>query len=717
MSLPTRVSRLIALLMLLAVTFAEASEVRFFTMNTREAFLDGEFEGVSVDSLGTLELAHRVARVGEVEEPFVFTAVPHPDGWVLGTGNAGRVILVDRRGQATVLLEVEDPTVFAVAVDSSGAVYAGTSPGGIVYRVAEGASEVFYETGETYVWSMAFDETGTLWVATGTEGRLHRVGRDGTGEVALDADDVHLRSLEVVPGGGLLLGTSGEGRILRLGAAGRARTLYDSELLEIVDIERGANGNCFAAAVAAQAGMMDFGRPVGNGQAGDGAVSVSVVEQGTTPGAPSNGTSGPRSRVLRFPCVGGVMETVWSFQEETAFDLLWFDDRLWIGTGEEGKLYSLRDGYVVLEKDVDERQIVAVMEDDNGPALATTNAAALYRVLAEAEQEGTYTSPSLDAGQIADFGVLYWRGARPEKSDVRFAFRSGMSGEPDATWSDWSEFRGGQEVALDAVPPGRFLQFRAQLASASPSPTISEITVSYRQKNLAPRITTLEVLEAGQVLVPANFNPASQVYEPVTPNRDGIFTSLAPERERDNQRLKPLWKRGFRTVQWESEDPNGDPLRYRLDFRHEAAEDQWFEMTDALEEAYFSFDSTVLPDGVYRFRVTASDRDGNGNGTALEAERVSGPITVDHTAPVLEHSRREGDRVQVEIRDALNALHRAEYSLDGREWKSIAPQDGLLDGRSESFVLPITDGARLVLFRVMDSFFNLRTFDLSAEAP
>jgi len=370
------VCRLIVASLGLWAPIAEASEVRFFSMNTPEAFLEGELDGVSVDSLGTLELAHRVARVGEVEEPFVFAAARHPDGWVLGTGNAGRVVLVDRQGQPTILMEVADPTIFAVTVDSAGVVYAGSSPGGVVYRIADGVSDVFYETGETYIWSLALDEQGVLWVATGTEGRLHRVGRNGSGEVALDADDVHLRSLTIVPGDGLLLGTGGEGLILRLSSDGSARTLYDSDLAEVVDIERGANGICFAAVVEAKAGLMDFGRPPGTGEPAGG-VSVTVVEQEASVSGRSNGAPGPRSRILRFPCVGGVMETVWSFQEETAYDLLWFGGRLWIGTGEEGKLYSLRDGSVVLEKDVDERQIVAVMPDQHGPALATTNAAAL----------------------------------------------------------------------------------------------------------------------------------------------------------------------------------------------------------------------------------------------------------------------------------------------------------------------------------------------------
>ena len=82
---------------------------------------------------------------------------------------------------------------------------------------------------------------------------------------------------------------------------------------------------------------------------------------------------------------------------------------------------------------------------------------------------------------------------------------------------------------------------------------------------------------------------------------------------------------------------------------------------------------------------------------------------------MLQSSRRQGDALRVEVRDVLNALHRAEYSLNGTEWTPLEPVDGLLDGRSEVFELTIAEEAGLVLFRVMDSFFNLRTFDLSGE--
>ena len=54
-----------------------------------------------------------------------------------------------------------------------------------------------------------------------------------------------------------------------------------------------------------------FTEPAG-ATGGSGGGSVTVIEQ-QGPAAPrTNGAPGPRSQVLRFPCTGGVMETLWS---------------------------------------------------------------------------------------------------------------------------------------------------------------------------------------------------------------------------------------------------------------------------------------------------------------------------------------------------------------------------------------------------------------------
>ncbi|HEY0783113.1 MAG TPA: hypothetical protein VGE98_11695, partial [Thermoanaerobaculia bacterium] len=415
----------------------------------------------------------------------------------------------------------------------------------------------------------------------------------------------------------------------------------------------------------------------------------------------------------------GTIDSLGTWNEDTVYSLLWRGDRLWIGTGLEGKLYTYAAGQMLLEKDLDERQIVVLLPGDPGPTFVTTNGAALFRVTAGSESRGTYTSPALDAGQVARFGTFRWRGEAPAGASVSLSFRSGLSAEPDRTWSAWSTPppRDGREVPLDAVPRGRFVQWRAELkAGSGGSPRLVGAELSYRQENVKPKITTFNALEPGQILVPQAFNPTSQVYEPAHPNRDGIFTTLESAPEDASGRTKPLWKKGFQTLRWTASDPNDDPLQYDLAFRPAdmTGKEGWLKVADELKEDYFSFDATALPDGVYRFRLRASDRLANDPDRALTAERVSEPVVIDQTPPTLGKVERSDKTLRVTVSDAASPIREAVWSVDAGEWKAARPEDGLLDGRTETLLLdvPAEKGA-LLLLRVTDAAWNVITFDLS----
>jgi hypothetical protein len=74
-------------------------------------------------------------------------------------------------------------------------------------------------------------------------------------------------------------------------------------------------------------------------------------------------------------------------------------------------------------------------------------------------------------------------------------------------------------------------------------------------------------------------------------------------------------------------------------------------------------------------------------------------------------SRREGGSIviPVEIRDTDSAITRVEYSIDAQRWQSAFPQDGILDGRQEQFLLrfdPAVAGRTLVV-RATDTMNNV----------
>jgi hypothetical protein len=709
------------LIVLLTAAPALATQVRIFQVQSQAGFLSGTLEGVSVDSLGRMSLAPRAERVASLSEPFLLSAAALPDGWVVGTGNAGRVLKVDRKGQVTELFAAPEPEVFAVWADPDGTIFAGTSPRGKVYRISGGKGEVFFDPGETYIWALGRAADGGLLVATGTQGKLFKADKNGKGSVLYDSEDGHLRAMEVLPDGDILIGTAGEGLILRLGRDGNARTLYDADEPEVVALTSAPDGTCYAAVAASESSLVDLTQPAAQAAAGEPQVTVTVegepaaAELGTgATGTRRPGAMGPRSQVISLS-KDGVAETLWGFQEETVYDLLWRQGRLWVATGLEGKLYSWADRQMLLEKDVDERQIVTLLPGEAGPAFATTNAAAFFRVTAETEKTGTYTSAAMDTGQASRFGTFRWRGETPGGSGVRFSFRSGVSSEPDRTWSPWTAAKRGEEVSLEDLPRGRYIQWRAELeSSGGQSPRLYNAELSYRQENLRPRIESLGVLEPGQILVPSNFNPSNQVYEPSHPTREGIFTSVGqPADDDDAGRTKPLWKKGYRTLRWTAADPNQDGLVYDLSFRPVESEGEWLKVADELEETYFSFDATALPDGVYRFRLRASDRPSNEPDSTLVEERVSDPVVIDHTTPVLVKVDRSGGKLRATVKDSANPLREAMFSVDAEEWKPVPSADGLIDGQTETMVVEPGKPGGLLLLRIMDAAYNVVTFNLS----
>lgn len=726
----TRTQRIVfgALCLVLAATAAAAGPVRQFQVQGAEGFGRGTLEAVRTDALGALELGARLERVAALDPPYLLAAARTRDGWVVGTGNEGKVLRVTDAGEVTELFTTAEPEVFAVAAGEDGTIYAASSPNGKVYRFRQGKAESWFDPGELYVWALAFDRTGGLLVATGTRGRLYRVGADGRGELLAEVADTHVRSLLPLPDGRLLLGTAGRGLLVERDGRGRLRTLLEAVQPEVAALAAGADG-IYLATVASEASWAEPGAraqaPAGAGSpGGEPQATVTVTGEGETPPpaagpaatpAPRGPGKGPRSELWRLDAQGR-LERLDELVEETVYALLWHRDRLWVATGIEGRLYSLGpEGRLALESDLDERQLVGFAAGEP-PVLLATNGGALYRLGTGRAREGRYDSPVLDAGSLARFGELRWRGSIPKGTSLRWAVRSGGSAEPDESWSEWSEPAAGEVIGLAAVPLARYLQFRAELTGREErSPRLVAVEISYRQENLRPRIERFEVLDPGQVLVPQTFNPAEQIYEPANPARGGVFTTLRRSDGRGDGRLKQLWKLGYRTLRWKAEDPNGDALRSALEFRCRETGD-WLPMARDLEEEWYSFDAQALPDGLCWFRLRVDDGRDRPGETPLVAERVSEPVVVDHTPPALVSARREGTRWVVEVADALNPLRTAEVSIDGGAWRPAVVADGLLDGRSERLHVEVPPGAQLVLLRVADAAFNQISFQLTEEA-
>jgi hypothetical protein len=364
------------------------------------------------------------------------------------------------------------------------------------------------------------------------------------------------------------------------------------------------------------------------------------------------------------------------------FALAWHDDRLLVGTGPDGQLFEVRDRETAPIARLDSGQALSLLPGSPaGLLIGTGDPGSVLTLAGTYASPGTLTSDVLDAKLISRFGAIRWRAECPDGTTLAIQLRTGNVGEPDETWSAWSGPQTDPEAARAQVPPGRFAQYRAVLTTKDPdaTPELRSISIRYQTINLAPELTRIDVPDLSE--------------------GDGATRQV------------PL------KLKWEASDPNGDDLSYTLAIRKEGWPD-WVRLGDRpLSDRSFDWDTTSVPAGSYRLRITASDRPSNPPEEALTRERMSEPFLIDHEAPSVAITWG-GQEAGVAVKDSLTRIVRASYALDGGEWTATFPTDGLFDANDESLAIELPDlrpGTHVLTVRATDAAGNTGAGDLVFE--
>ena len=137
-------------------------------------------------------------------------------------------------------------------------------------------------------------------------------------------------------------------------------------------------------------------------------------------------------------------------------------------------------------------------------------------------------------------------------------------------------------------------------------------------------------------------------------------------------------------------------------------------MKEKLRDNFYTVDGAALADGRYVFKVVATDAPDNPGGRALMGERVSEPVEIDNTPPVVRvvgDAQIVGDHAHVvfDVEDATGMVKRADSSVDGAQWRAVFPDDGIADSPRERYTLdlPINGAGEHTI--------SLRAFDMSGN--
>lgn len=695
-------------------------------------FMKGKLDGVSLARDGRITLAPKLDTWFDSGQPVIWSVATAVDGTVYaGTGNNGRVYRIQPDGKSSVLWTADRPEVFALTVDSKGVVYAGSSPDGKIYRIENGKATEYFDPHTRYIWALAVAADGTLYAGTGDGGRIFHITAAGRGEEHYATGEGNVTSLLIDARGRLLAGTEPNGILYEITGKGKAFALHDSNLPEIRAVATGPANSIYAVALGGSLAKKVQGALPGSGAAVDTGLTTSTsitvtAAAGTdlkpppAPAKPPAATAAPApadAAVTTTPATSGsndeksaiyrieadnTVDTLWSSKEENVYDIVPVADGVYFGTDVNGRIYHLStDRKLTLVTETKESEVTRLLQTKGAILAATANSGKLYK-LGSAAARGAYESSVFDAGGVAHWGQLQWRGA----GAVAIRTRSGNGGHPDATWSDWAPLNNGRI----ASPNARYLQYTAELSGSSAA--IENVSAAYLQQNRAPVISSITVMStpaSSTATAPAAANAKGPTFSvSVTDTGDATPVSSTGTPVETISRAAPQQL----TISWAADDPDGDKLAYSLDFRGEG-EREWKPIKRDLHDASYSIDQDALPDGRYYFRVTASDREANPAGTAKESDLVSSPVLIDNTPPLVkvQSAARAGSGADISFsaEDAGSPLRRAEWAIDAGEWTPVAPLDGLLDSQTEQFRLHIDNfpaGEHLLVIRVADTAGN-----------
>ncbi len=622
-------SVLFAFALLLAVpSLLPAVDTHVWEQSDQSDFARGTAKKLSIRSDGRITLAPEFKELDSTTVPYLWAVGQDSKGvlYYAGgapTGASTKIYSLVVGEKPKVFAEIPSLEVHALAIDSKDRVYAAVLPDAKIYRIENGNPQVFFDAKCKYIWSMAFDRSGNLFVATGDAGIIYKVAPDGTGSKFFDTEETHARSMVIDSDGNLIVGTEPSGLVLRITPAGKGFVLYQTNKREVTAVAE-YKGVIYAASVGNKpsGGLVSAPIPVAPAapvQAAPGAAHA-IVAPATLPppvNSLSSSVSGG-SEVYRIQ-KDGFAEKIWSSASDVAYAIS-FDSagRPLIGTGNKGIIHRLdSDQLTTALLNTPPTQVTSFLAAKNGVVYATTgNVGNLYAIGPGIESSGTLESEVLDAGDFSTWGKVHVRSVNHGGS-LSFETRSGNVNHPESNWTPWTKVDITELGGQIHSQPARYLQYRLTItkSSSGESPDLSAIDIAFLPRNVAPKVGQIEIAPFNYRQAPSNQALERSVQPSGSPS---TITLPAVGAKRASSGIEAStggaatmqYNKGFETIRWSANDPNGDQLQFKVELRG-TGDPIWRVLKDKTLDHYYAFDSTSFPDGKYHARITASDAPSN----------------------------------------------------------------------------------------------------------
>ena len=207
--------------------------------------------------------------------------------------------------------------------------------------------------------------------------------------------------------------------------------------------------------------------------------------------------------------------------------------------------------------------------------------------------------------------------------------------------------RAGLAPTLPAIPveapAARFFQWKAVIHDGRPGDGIDWVSLAYLPRNVAPVIDGIVMQDPGVRAQSTTIGIINQpgnvsLKQPPAPNTTPAFViSDNPAPGKFDLPPQGTSQKGYQSVLWTAHDDNDDDLNYSVYFRGEN-EQEWLLLKDNLDQKFYSWDTTSMPDGAYYLKIVATDAPSNPPELALKAERESERFEIDNSTPIIGNS-------------------------------------------------------------------------------
>lgn len=654
-------------------------------------FDQGSVEGALLTSEGRLRRGIDLQRIPLKDASLVYSIIETGGRVYLGTGDEGQIWVYEGPGRVRKLASLPGAVLVTCMRKGPGnTLLAGTLPEGKIFRIdlSSGRVGLFARLPAKHIWDMIYDNRNGTWlVATGPKGKLFEVRSNGRSSVYWSSGQKHLLTLAQGPGGAFYVGSAPKAIVYKLLGRGRARAIHDFDGTEVRALAGDARV-LYAAVNKMKPPRLGYPKVPYRQKSRGTKISGNKRKKKLQP-IPRSGAKKGSGGVFRI-WPSGASQQLFGLETSyfTALELTPKGD-VYAAEGKRGKVYLIgRDRVLATLADVKERQVLALNLTGRQAGLATGDSASFYRVVPTGK--GTYTSKAFDAGSASVWGRLRWKAT----SAVTIQARSGNTAKPDEAWSRWQTLFGfvreaGGGSARVASPPGRYFQYRFVWQPGSRT-IVREARLFFRPLNRRAIVTAIKMGDQPSQSSKSSVEKAAWLKK---------VTTEAPTSVK---------------ISWSVSNPDEDPLVYRVHYREEN-DPTWRKLAGVklpLTSDSVTWETGSLPDGRYLIRIEASDEQANPNGRIMTHSRISDPLLVDHSKPIMKGLVVRYPLVAGTAVDSYSRIMGIHYSLDGETWYVVTTKDGVFDEKVESFAFRIqkklTRGSHTLLIRVMDEAGNAR---------